>query len=192
MSINEQVKELRIVEETCRQIGKPFMKKLISKVADTIEELSAKLTEANEELERWHMDKINEKIKNPFAQRSTIICHNCDHKDDYIEELEAANMKQPAEACGGWISCKDRLPPKYVDCLIYCYEEEMESDYTTLAWIDERGMWNSKHDDEMFEEYFYEKVAYWMPLPLEAHNRPLNQSITHGKEHHKPYQEGNI
>lgn len=41
-----------------------------------------------EELKRWRTDQINEKIKNPFARTSTLICHNCDHKDEYIEELE--------------------------------------------------------------------------------------------------------
>lgn len=41
-----------------------------------------------EELKRWRTDQINDKIKNPFAWTSTLICHNCDHKDEYIEELE--------------------------------------------------------------------------------------------------------
>lgn len=43
---------------------------------------------ALKELQRWHTDRVNEKIKNPFANTSTSICHNCDHKDEYIEELE--------------------------------------------------------------------------------------------------------
>ena len=42
-----------------------------------------------EELKRWHTDTINPKIKNVFANTSTLICHNCDHKNEYIEELEA-------------------------------------------------------------------------------------------------------
>lgn len=41
------------------------------------------------ELSKWHSDRLNDKIKNPFACMSTLICHNCDHKDEYIEELEA-------------------------------------------------------------------------------------------------------
>lgn len=41
-----------------------------------------------EELERWRTEKINESIKNPLVQTSTLICSNCDHKDGYIEELE--------------------------------------------------------------------------------------------------------
>lgn len=51
----------------------------------TVEEIKEHLAE----LERWHTDTINQKIKNVFANTSTLICHNCDHKDDYIEELEA-------------------------------------------------------------------------------------------------------
>lgn len=43
---------------------------------------------ALKELQRWHTDRVNKKIKNPFASTSTFICHNCDHKDEYIEELE--------------------------------------------------------------------------------------------------------
>lgn len=48
-----------------------------------------KLTDNMEELKRWHTDKIAPNAKNPFAYTSTLICHNCDHKDDYIEELES-------------------------------------------------------------------------------------------------------
>ena len=51
----------------------------------TVEEIKANM----EELKRWHTDKTNPKIKNVFANTSTLICHNCDHKDDYIENLEA-------------------------------------------------------------------------------------------------------
>ena len=47
-----------------------------------------KLKEKNDELERWHADKTNKNIKNPFANTSTLICHNCDNKDEYIEDLE--------------------------------------------------------------------------------------------------------
>lgn len=44
---------------------------------------------ALEEIQRWHTSVVNPNIKNEFANRSTQICHNCDHKDEYIEELEA-------------------------------------------------------------------------------------------------------
>ena len=44
---------------------------------------------ALEKVQHWHTSVINPKIKNVFANTSTQICHNCDHKDEYIEELEA-------------------------------------------------------------------------------------------------------
>lgn len=44
---------------------------------------------AIQELELWHSSEINPNIKNVFANSSTKMCHNCDHKDEYIEELEA-------------------------------------------------------------------------------------------------------
>lgn len=44
---------------------------------------------ALEEIQRWHTSEVNPNIKNVFANMSTQICHNCDHKDEYIEELEA-------------------------------------------------------------------------------------------------------
>ena len=44
---------------------------------------------ALEEVQRWHTSVINPNIKNEFANTSIQICHNCDHKDEYIEELEA-------------------------------------------------------------------------------------------------------
>lgn len=44
---------------------------------------------ALEEVQCWHISAINPKIKNVFANRSTQMCQNCDHKDEYIEELEA-------------------------------------------------------------------------------------------------------
>ncbi len=51
----------------------------------TVEELKLKIGE----LKRWHTDHTVEGIKNEFANTSTLICHNCDHKDEYIMELEA-------------------------------------------------------------------------------------------------------
>lgn len=50
----------------------------------TVEEIRSKM----EELARWHSDRLNNRIKNEFAAMSTLVCHNCDHKDEYIEELE--------------------------------------------------------------------------------------------------------
>lgn len=50
------------------------------------------------ENKRWHTAYINKKIKNPFANTSTLICQNCDHKDEYIQELEAEIEKYRSAA----------------------------------------------------------------------------------------------
>lgn len=53
------------------------------------QELMEMAIKALEENQRWHISEVNPSIKNVFANMSTQICHNCDHKDEYIEELEA-------------------------------------------------------------------------------------------------------
>lgn len=68
---------------------------------------------ALEEVQRWHTSVINPNIKNEFANTSTQICHNCDHKDEYIEELEAevepyrALEKRLTDMFGGELSLED-------------------------------------------------------------------------------------
>ena len=68
---------------------------------------------ALEEGQRWRTSVINPKIKNVFANTSTQICHNCDHKDEYIEELEAevepyrALEKRLTDMFGGELSLED-------------------------------------------------------------------------------------
>jgi hypothetical protein len=37
---------------------------------------------------------VNEEIKNVFANMSTVGCVNCDHKDEYIIELEQGYISQ--------------------------------------------------------------------------------------------------
>lgn len=83
---------------------------------------------ALEEVQRWHTSVINPNIKNEFANTSTQICHNCDHKDEYIEELEAEAIQ----------IAKDRaledIEWNNSDCdvdntIVYsCYEEEPEDE----------------------------------------------------------------
>lgn len=68
---------------------------------------------ALEEVQRWHTSVINPNIKNEFANTSTQICQNCDHKDEYIEELEAevepyrALEKRLTDMFGGELSLED-------------------------------------------------------------------------------------
>lgn len=71
------------------------------------------LIKALEEVQRWRTSVINPKIKNVFANTSTQICQNCDHKDEYIEELEAevepyrALEKRLTDMFGGELSLED-------------------------------------------------------------------------------------
>lgn len=55
----------------------------------TMREFAQTCKKALEEVKRWHTSAVNPRIKNVFANHSTQICQNCDHKDEYIEELEA-------------------------------------------------------------------------------------------------------
>lgn len=68
-----------------------------------------------EELSRWHTSRINKKIKNPFAYTSTVGCFNCDHKDEYIEDLEYT-VKQ-YEQIGTEEECRaarEKMKPKKI------------------------------------------------------------------------------
>ncbi len=74
--------------ESCRSHHKHLVECLEElkkyRAIGNVEEIKANM----EELKRWHTDKTNPKIKNVFANTSTLLCHNCDHKDDYIEDLQ--------------------------------------------------------------------------------------------------------
>lgn len=174
MSISEQVKELRAIANNL-SIGHNMPISLaverFRESADTIEALSAKLQAANEELERWHTDHINEKIKEPFAWTSTLICHNCDHKDEYIEELEAkleelkaANREQSAEDCdGGWIYCGDgnNLPEIERDILLSTRSLDVYKGYRANT----EGYFYAEGEGYIL----YENVLAWMPQPEPYH-----------------------
>ena len=161
--ISEQVKKLREYADGYKRadFGVDGIVKALYQAADTIESLSAELQAANEELKCWHTDHINEKIKNPFAWTSTLICHNCDHKDEYIEELEAANMERPAEDCGGWIPCSDRLPEPFENVLVSTKEggRAIAHRCPNQAY----GRYYDLHSSAI------ENVTAWMPLPEPYH-----------------------
>lgn len=103
-------------------IGHPYQSRLLTdedvdkweayKAIGTPEEIQQKLAE----LERWHTTEINPKIKNVFANTSTLICHNCDHKDEYIEELE--DEMEEYRAIGTPEECREaveKMKPKRPD-----------------------------------------------------------------------------
>ena len=78
MTENEAIERIKCRMHTAEQVaGKGRMEDLDMAI------------KALEEVQRWHTSEINTEIKNVFANTSTQICHNCDHKDEYIVELEA-------------------------------------------------------------------------------------------------------
>ena len=84
MTENEAIEELKY---DCNELGKAIP--CDTSWGKSLENAYAMAIKALEEVQRWHTSVINPNIKNEFANISTQICHNCDHKDEYIEELEA-------------------------------------------------------------------------------------------------------
>lgn len=84
MTENEAIEELKY---DCNELGKAIP--CDTSWGKSLENAYAMAIKALEEVQRWHTSVINPNIKNEFANTSTQICHNCDHKDEYIEELEA-------------------------------------------------------------------------------------------------------
>lgn len=88
--------EIMELDDSMAQYNLAYMKamEVAIKALEEVQQYRAlgtveKLTANMEELKRWHTDKIAPNVKNPFAYTSTLCCCNCDHKDEYIEELEA-------------------------------------------------------------------------------------------------------
>lgn len=81
MTENEAIEALKL-EGGLEITGRPI------RVAQFFEGIDVAI-KALEEVQRWHISEINPEIKNVFANTSTQFCHNCDHKDEYIVELEA-------------------------------------------------------------------------------------------------------
>ena len=90
----EQMKGVAMMENEAIEVLKDFDKQVSSKADGAYQSTIGKKAcevaiKALEEVQRWHTSVINPKIKNAFANSSTQICQNCDHKDEYIEDLEA-------------------------------------------------------------------------------------------------------
>ena len=93
-------------------------------------EAREKAIKALEEVQHWHTSEINPKIKNAFANTSTQICHNCDHKDEYIEELEAEVEEYSAigtlEECRAAVEKQKAKKPMHVTNSYFGYQKHKE------------------------------------------------------------------
>lgn len=131
MTENEAIEELKY---DCNEIGKAIpcdtswgesFENAYAMAINALEEVQQyrtigkpmEIKQKLEELERWHTYRLAENVKNPFAKMSTSICHNCDHKDDYIEELEAEVKEYRAigtvEECRAAVEKQTAKKPDY-------------------------------------------------------------------------------
>ena len=69
----------------------------LERTVELLEQRNKKLEQENEEqkqiIKRTKQWRVNENIKSPFANISGLCCVHCDHKDEYIIELEEENEK---------------------------------------------------------------------------------------------------
>lgn len=108
---------------------------------------------ALEENQRWHISEVNPNIKNVFANLSTQICHNCDHKDEYIEELEAEIEQYRAigtpEECRAAVEQKaKKVIEKYKAEApedIEAYGEDAVFGYCPVCGGLQSNVWNTKY-----------------------------------------------
>lgn len=189
MSISEQVKELRIAEETFRQIGKKGIARFLQEAADTIEALSQKLAlatpkrplkyEEHEDYDEGICPICGEPVCHVYS-----YCPGCGQRLKWgssTEELEEANMERLAEDCRGWIYCGDgkNLPEEHDSMFAKFKEtekwnnsmfEKISDDVNVTVEFDDGarktktlhtidGKWNGGNRGVKF------KVIAWQPLP---------------------------
>ena len=69
----------------------------LERTVELLEQRNKKLEQENEEqkqiIKRTSQWRVNKDIKSPFANISGLCCVHCDHKDEYIIELEEENQK---------------------------------------------------------------------------------------------------
>lgn len=116
------------------------------------------LAEWLKELKLWRTERISEIVKNPFASTSTMICVNCDHKDEYIQELEAEKE---------WIPCSERMPEECEEVLVW-YEYFRYGDYNCMFQTYGIGYHVEGHWRGNVNGVKARCIA-WMPLPEPYH-----------------------
>lgn len=137
MTENEAIERIKYRMHTVEQVaGKGGMEGL---------EMAIK---ALEEIQRWHTSVVNPNIKNEFANRSTQICVNCDHKDEYIEELEAE--VEEYRAIGTPEECRAAVE-KQKEMIAYCNENDCSDCYCN------NGNW--KETNRCMNDFIAEEIG---------------------------------
>ena len=69
----------------------------LERTVELLEQRNKELDQENEKqkqiIKRTSQWRVNKDIKSPFANISGLCCVHCDHKDEYIIELEEKNEK---------------------------------------------------------------------------------------------------
>lgn len=124
-------------------IGETILELEQYRAIGTVEEIKEQIAE----LERWHTDHVNKNIKNPFAWTSTLVCHNCDHKYDYIEELEAEIEKYHAigtvEECRAAVEIirymiQEGIEPEVLEAYVQFEDELAKKGFTVKSVLEAR------------------------------------------------------
>lgn len=122
MSIIEQVKHLKELSDTARANVYSFeaLSQSLRESADTIEELSAKLQEANMERSEEICEDmtLNEAIKHLdeiLQPDRKWDCEECKNEHIQLKKwlVELKEYRERSSDCGGWIACEERLPEEY-------------------------------------------------------------------------------
>lgn len=177
--ISEQVKELRYKADVFEKSGFAVdgIVKEFRKAADTIEALSAKLTEENKKQssrycgeEKQLIEAMAEEIENCYGRETELS----ERARDYLDKTDYD---------GGWIPCSERFPEKRGDYLV-TYKKSTDTtieyyvctdyfDKQTLSWIFENQVVNLTR-----------KVIAWQPLmkPYKEKYKSMRELIEEERE----------
>lgn len=117
----------------------------LERTVELLEQRNKELEQENGEqkqiIKRTKQWRVNKDIKSPFANISGLCCVHCDHKDEYIIELEEKNQKLKQmlkkvadDAEGLFEECAEYSP--YEECLAneYCHCCNSDCDGTQCKW----------------------------------------------------------
>lgn len=117
----------------------------LERTVELLEQRNKELEQENGEqkqiIKRTKQWRVNKDIKSPFANISGLCCVHCDHKDEYIIELEEEKQKLKQmlkkvadDAEGLFEECAEYSP--YEECLAneYCHCCNSDCDGTQCKW----------------------------------------------------------
>ena len=134
-------------EDAMHEIKQTLLRTIqpLEQTVELLEQRNKELEQENREqkqiIKRTKQWRVNKDIKSPFANISGLCCVHCDHKDEYIIELEEENQKLKQmlkkvadDAEGLFEECAEYSP--YEECLAneYCHCCNSDCDGTQCKW----------------------------------------------------------